>query len=193
MTPQSAARIGDWCQTATGGRIWPLDPRADDVRIEDIALSLARSCRFNGHLKPGVWHYSTAQHSVLVSYECAPRHALLGLLHDAAEFAIQDLTRPLKRSLREATSVYADAEDFWAIAIGQRFELGEGLLNLPSDVKRADEVMLATERRDLMAPCEHDWCLREQPRRECISPWSPEVAYNAFMGRFEELFKGGKP
>jgi 5'-deoxynucleotidase YfbR-like HD superfamily hydrolase len=181
-------RIGDWCQSSTGRAIWPLDPRVDEICIEDIALSLARTNRFNGHLKPGVWSYSTAQHSVIVSHACLPEHARIGLLHDAPEFAVQDLTRPLKRSLAMRTDVYELAEQQWALAIGERFGLGDALAELPADVKRADEAVLATEQRDLMAPCARDWRLRESPLPERIVPWDAYTAYRLFMARFEELF-----
>lgn len=37
--------------TCCGKPMWPADPRADDIRINDIAGSLSRICRFNGHMK----------------------------------------------------------------------------------------------------------------------------------------------
>ena len=40
-----------WTQTYTGRAFTPLDPRAEDVALEDIAHSLAIQCRFNGHCK----------------------------------------------------------------------------------------------------------------------------------------------
>ena len=40
--------------TCSGLPVWPLDPRPEDVRIEDIAGALSRVCRYNGHLKDEV-------------------------------------------------------------------------------------------------------------------------------------------
>jgi len=43
------SRHGEWMQTYTGRRFWPLDPRESEVHIEDIAHSLAMQCRYAGH------------------------------------------------------------------------------------------------------------------------------------------------
>lgn len=40
-----------WIQTYTGVKFYPLDPVAEDIRIEDIAHALSMICRFNGHSK----------------------------------------------------------------------------------------------------------------------------------------------
>lgn len=73
---------GDWMQTYTGRRFWPLDPVAGDIEIMDIAHALSNQCRYAGHTR---FHYSVAQHSVQVSENVAPEHALWGLLHDAPD------------------------------------------------------------------------------------------------------------
>src|SRR5690242_11754504 len=88
-------RRGDWMQTYTGRRFWPLDPRVDDIDIGDIAHHLSLVCRFAGACRE---FYSVAQHCVGVSYVCDPKDALWGLLHDAAEAYVGDMVRPLKRS-----------------------------------------------------------------------------------------------
>ena len=62
------ARVGDWIQVYTGGQFWPLDPRPEEIHIEDIAHALALTCRFTGHCRE---FYSVAQHSLLVSYYVA--------------------------------------------------------------------------------------------------------------------------
>ena len=56
---------GDWQQTYTGRAFHALDPRADEVFIEDIAHALALQCRFGGHCRVP---YSVAEHSVRVSW-----------------------------------------------------------------------------------------------------------------------------
>jgi len=86
-----AARIGDWIQTYTGKRFWPLDPRPEDVDILDIAHSLSLLCRFTGHTSS---FYSVSQHSILVAQEVPKRLRLWALFHDAAEAYIGDIARP---------------------------------------------------------------------------------------------------
>ena len=55
--------------TSLGTRWYHSDPRPEDVHIEFIAHSLARLCRFAGHVN--VPMYSVAEHSVRVS-ACLP-------------------------------------------------------------------------------------------------------------------------
>lgn len=81
-----------------------LNPRAENVLTTDLAHALSLVCRFNGHC---AWHYSVAQHSLLVAYIIekeggTPEEQLAGLLHDGTEAYISDLTRPLKLLLIEA-------------------------------------------------------------------------------------------
>lgn len=61
---ETQERRGDWMQTFSGIQFYPLDPRVEDVRIEDIARALAMQCRYNGHVTR---FYSVAEHSVRVA------------------------------------------------------------------------------------------------------------------------------
>jgi uncharacterized protein len=90
---------GDWILTRSGVHFHPLDPRPAEVRLNDIAYSLANQCRWTGHVRH---HYSIAQHAVLVAQvvEAAmPGLALAALHHDSAEAYIGDIARPWKRML----------------------------------------------------------------------------------------------
>ena len=173
-----AGRIGDWMQLAGGRRFWPLDPRPDEVHIEDIANALSRICRFGGHCR---FFYSVAEHSVRVSRECCPREALAGLLHDAAEAYIGDLIRPLK--VQPELSGYRVAEGWVEAVIAERFGLAE--LMTPS-VREADEILLATEKRDLFLGA-GDWRLSHPPLDAPIIPWTSTRAAAEFLLRFKEL------
>lgn len=82
-----------WIQTFLGKPFWPLSPRPEDIDIRDIAHALAMTCRFTGHSQK---FYSVAEHSVRVSRIVPAQFALHGLLHDASEAYLCDLSRPIK-------------------------------------------------------------------------------------------------
>ncbi len=174
----------DWIQTFTGKQFWPLEPRPEDVCIEDIAHALSMLCRYGGHCEH---FYSVAQHSVLVSYACDPADALYGLLHDASEAYLIDLPRPIKRSV--GMEAYGFAEVKLLKVILNRFGL---YLPEPPSVKRADNALLRTEQRDLMKPAPAAWQdNREGALERRIYPWMPKDAERAFLLRFEELTSAG--
>jgi hypothetical protein len=179
----SEMRLGDWAQTYTGGVFWPLDPRPADVRLLDIAHALAQTCRFGGHAR---FFYSVAQHSVLVSDICDEEDRLWGLLHDAAEAYVGDMIRPLK-SLGIMAN-YRAIEQNVQEAICEKFGLPYGM---PPSVQRADNVLLATEARDVMGGESRPWNLYQQPLR-CVelASWQPAFAEAQFLTRFAEL--GGR-
>jgi len=159
-----------------------LNPHPNDIDFADIVNGLARVQRFGGQINAE--HYSVAEHSVLVSRLCAPRNALLGLMHDASEAFVGDVVTPLKRQ-RDVRGYY-EIERRWMLAIGRALGVGDALVHLPIDVKVADARALQTERRDLYSP----------PRRDesgiLPAPWKvkglrPRRAEKLFRKRFEEL------
>jgi len=170
-----------WIQTYSGRRFWVLAPHADDVDIRDIAHHLSLICRFTGACK---YHYSVAQHSLLVSELVPDDCRLWALLHDAAEAYLSDVARPVRRQLGidhiEAPILYAIAE---------KFELD---WPMPEEVHCADQIALATERRDLMNPCKFQWGqikgVAPDPRR--IMPMSSIQAKEDFLDIFNMLTKG---
>lgn len=174
----------DRFRTATGHLVLLDRPDPADVCPQDIALSLARQCRFAGHIRADLEHYSIAQHSVLVSHACTPAHALIGLLHDAAEAYVQDLVRPLRAELGER---YAELERGWALAIGIAFDLGDALVHLPADVRAADDALLATEARDVLAQDGEPWTFRASPLPEVIAPLRAFDARRLFLERLTQL------
>ncbi len=173
-----SARKGDWCQTFLGVQFWTIDPRAEDVRAEDIAHALSLLCRFGGHCSE---FYSVAEHSIRVSHIVPREHALVALLHDAAEAYVIDLPRPIKRSLPG----YAEAEERVARAISDYF--GIDVVHLPPEVKHADQVMLATEKRDLMPNVPKPWENLPPPLEAPIVPLPWRQAKAAFQLRLEVL------
>lgn len=173
-------RQGDWFQTISGMQFYPLDPRPEDIRTGDIAHGLSMICRFGGHVRE---FYSVAQHSVLVSHAVPPRHALWGLLHDATEAYLGDMIRPLKLSM----PAYQEVEKRLEAVIAEVFNLP---MPMPREVKHADNMLLMTERRDLL-PVHREWSPRAEPLPGVIVPWTPARARAEFMDRFVELVERG--
>ncbi|MET3514330.1 hypothetical protein ABIC63_002102 [Pseudacidovorax sp. 1753] len=165
------------------GRYFDLeDPAACDFDIGDIAHALAHICRFTGHCSE---FYSVAQHSVMVSVIVPREHALAGLLHDAAEAFIGDVSKPLKMLLPD----YKAVEQRIEAAVFARFGLPP---KLPACVKEADVRLLRTEQRDLMDAEGHAWSFTEgvAPLPLKIAPQSPKVARMLFINRFNDLQRG---
>ncbi len=157
----------NFIRTYTGHKFWPLDPRAEEIDIEDIAHALSLSCRWTGHT---YCHYSVAEHSLRVSklaqelilkknssrnatvITSAREVALWGLLHDGSEAYLSDFARPLKH-FTEFGKLYKFFETQLTEAIIDRFNL---MPHMPSVVRTADRVVVQTEGRDLIADFTHD-------------------------------------
>lgn len=169
-------RPGDFMQTYTGRKFWPLDPRTDEVCIEDIAHALSMQCRYGGHC---LRFYSVAEHSVLMARAVGPDVALWALLHDAAEAYVADMPRPLKRFL----AGYKDVEAKVMAAVCDKFGLPH---EMPAAVKDSDERILADEIRQNMAPM--DWHGEHaEGLGVTLRFWRPEVARDAFLAEFQYL------
>lgn len=178
-------RKGNFMQTWSGSLYWPLDPRAEEVHIEDLAHHLSQICRYTGACEE---FYSVAEHSVHVSYIAPPEMALLGLLHDATEAYLNDLNRPVKHDPELAGYRRVEALNWRVIAA--RFGLPEVM---PEDIHVADAAMLAAERRVLMKPLPqvttHAWMMGDvqPPAKVDIWCWPPKFAKQMFLRRYEEL------
>lgn len=173
-------RNGDWVQTYTGRQFWPIDPRPEEIFIEDIAHSLSLICRFSGHCRE---FYSVAQHSVMVSYLVPEEDALWGLMHDASESYLSDIARPVKPFVENYKNLELGIEKVIAERYGMCWPM-------PASVKVADTIMLATEARDMMLPPADDWFLDQEPHPDKIVPVGPHDAELMFYRRFVELYTG---
>lgn len=188
-------------RTYTGRKFWPLDPKPEEVAIEDVAHALSLICRFTGHT---YCFYSVAEHSLRVSHlveklaladwrklvgkatgehSWARKVALWGLLHDASEAYLCDLPSPIKRA-PGIGQIYKGFEARLMESIAVRFELTP---HEPALVKDADRILLNTEMRDLMTDCiPYEGY---EPLPETIYPMDAQHAEVEFARRFEELTK----
>lgn len=162
----------------------PLHPDPSEIVIEDIAHALSMICRFSGMVKKA---YSVAEHSVRVSWIVPPQHALWGLMHDASEYALGDVNTILKKT-SDFGPPYRAYEAALMAVICDKFGLNH---KEPADVKKADLILLMTEKRDLLGEGREPWyggadveCLKER-----IFPWPQEVAEVRFLARFKELYR----
>lgn len=186
-----SGRRGDWLCTHSGTSFYPLDPRPDEIHIEDIAHALSMLCRFGGHCST---FYSVAEHSVRVARQFmvrtrfrddgtgpgTPDGCLAALLHDASEAYIIDVPRPLKPYLGDYKVHEAQLQQ----AIFKRF----GALDCHhAAIKTCDLILLATEKRDLMPATSAEWAPLPSPLSEPIVPWTQEKAKQMFLGAFERL------
>lgn len=191
-----AKNRGPWIQTYTGRAFYPLNPRSEEIELEDIAHALSMQCRFTGHVKE---FYSVAEHCVRVSWMIdalagysmiSNNHhvsAFWGLMHDAPEAYLVDVARPIKHM--DLMKPYRDIEKRTMDVICDRFGMSH---REPPEVKESDRILLAVEARDLMSPLRPGWeswtkYLEMAPKDYYIKPLSQKQAKEAFIARFITL------
>lgn len=173
------SRRGNWLQTWSGGVFYPLDPRPEEVDINDIAHALSQTCRYGGHCTR---FYSVAEHCVWVASVLPPHLQLQGLLHDASEAYLVDVPRPVKPFLPGYFEIEAQLEQ----VIAQRYGLS---WPIPAEVKTADSAMLLLERDQIMATPPMPWNEEGLARIKPFSLpcWDPEEACIEYLDTFVEL------
>ncbi len=167
----------DWIHSFTGRKVYPLIPTPDMICIEDIAHALSMQCRFTGHTK---FFWSVAQHSLLVMSLCDRQDALWGLLHDASEAYIADVSSPLKH--QPAFTAYREAEAQMMQVICQTFGLSE---EMPASVHWADREALSIEAHQLMRDVS-EWGL-PTPKRIPLRVRPREMVEESFLANFQTL------
>lgn len=182
ITP--ATERGNWIVTYTGERFFPMDPRPEEISIQDVAHALSNICRFGGHVSK---FYSVAQHSVLAAMKTSAagnQVALWALLHDASEAYLGDMVKPLKNSMPAFEAVEAKV----MLAVTKRFGLDPVE---PPEVKAIDRQLCVTEARDLVGLNRwwNPW-KDVEPLHETIKPRAPDVAEEEFLIMFNYLYRG---
>jgi hypothetical protein len=178
-----------WIQTVSGRQFWPLEPKAEDVDIGDIAHALSMKCRYSGHTQK---FYSVAEHSVHISNALlrdgwSPSAALWGLLHDAAEAYLPDIARPIKAAIPGFDAIEFDV----ALAIISKFDglvKGWAFALIPCDVvKLYDTRILVDEKAAMMPHTPADWGLPDNGLGVQIVGWCPTEAKVRFLRAYENL------
>lgn len=172
-------------RTYSGRFLDPFDLKQKDIDIVDIAHHLSHICRFNGATR---YHYSVAQHSVLVAAHMKhelrlsrPDELLQGLLHDASEAYLCDIPRPIKHT--PEFTFYREMEENVMMVIAQFFSLDWPFV---AEVKKADDAVLVAEGLELM---NHVYSGFGLPSSQKIYSLSPEEAEEEFLGAFREYTK----
>ncbi len=175
---------GSLMQLGEGRVFYPLDPRAEEVNIKDIARSLSRIIRFNGHSDLPV---SVAQHSV----QCLYLAQMLGynaevqrymLLHDAAESYIGDMIRPLKVNMPD----FCEAErKVWKVIVEAL-----NIAGVPNRiVNNIDNIACAWEKRDMFKSA-MPWTGMpdiEEYDLAPMHPWSSIAAERIFLNAYKKV------
>ena len=167
-TVDDVARIGTdaanpWMLTASGRKLYFLEPTLEALNIRDVAQHLGNLCRFTGAVSQ---FHSVAQHSVMVGqfveYALDEEgvdsetseywdQVLAGLLHDGEEAYVNDLSSPLKAAVRGRYSWIADSI---RMKLFEKHGIDYGYYN--KTVKDADNTAILIERFYFM-PQHEDW------------------------------------
>lgn len=175
MTEQTKSSIS----TVSGRFFDILKPEDYEFDIDEIATALSNICRYTGHVNK---FYSVAEHSVLVSRLVPSRLALAGLLHDASEAFVGDVSSPLKKLLPE----YKRIEERVQEAIADQFGLP---YPFPQEVHEADKRMYWNERTNV-APGPKDTLWHTEfraARKVAATGMSPIMAKRMFLSRYKEI------
>lgn len=147
------------------------------IRIEDIAVSLSRQCRYTGH---GRFYFSVAQHccnmvDLAERLGIADGYELLSLfLHDGAETYVGDVSAPLKGLLAE---LYDPIEYTQQAMVYEAF----GVTEHPK-YKEFDDHCAVAEKM-LLFGVEDGKLYEMKYDRELL----PDEAYKAFMGTYQHI------
>lgn len=169
----------DYISTYKKIHFTPLEPRQEDILIEDIAHALSLMSRANGHFPA---FHSVAQHCIECCEEALARNfstrtALACLLHDAGEAYLADITRPVKKHLPE----YRSIEEGLLNAIFSKY-LGGITEEEKKQVRLMDDTLLYYEFYHFMGEE-----LMEKPFITQIPDFS-ELPFKTVENRYLELF-----
>lgn len=162
--------------TQSGRVIDPLNFRASDIDLTDIAHALSMICRYGGHTNR---FYSVAEHCVRLAKYMADHNPPLckaALLHDSAEAYVGDMIQPIKGEF----VIYEIQIELPVLQkIGEVFGVPMAEFQL---VKPFDKRILVNEMRQLMPKvCDSLSDLSPLELPQGPFGWSPTKAKQEFL------------
>lgn len=167
-------------QVSSGQLVSIINPEPEEILFRDIAASLSKICRYNGHT---VDHYSVAEHSVLIYRYLRSQSEIpvdndtlkAALLHDAPEYLIGDMTKPFKKHIGEP---FTAVEGVVWLAVASRFGISP---DLPNVVRDAHARILFNE-KDQVFLRKVDWGWKLEPLPGVVVQfWNWRRAYDEYM------------
>ena len=185
-----------FAETFSGVMVAPFIFEMSDDLVDDMLRGLAYTARFAGQTSS---FFSVAQHSVMASYLAEDmavernldplEMARQALLHDAEEFLLGDMIRPVKYG---APGYFDMALSFQQLGDQIRKEVlrHHGLpVDLHPLIKEVDNMMCACEKRDLKPHSRMFWPNMPEPDPDLIiNPLGPEDALASINARYAQLF-----
>ncbi len=185
----SAEIIDLYTLTRSGSKFNFLNPEDHNYQMKDVAHHLANVCRYGGAC---AWHFSVAQHSVLMAeaayvMTCDPILALDCLIHDASEAYIGDMKKPMKMQIPK----FEEIEHRIDKAIRLHCNKYNILVPLEQSdgCKYMDKAMFLTEWPVLMGKQdEQNWYPDVQPLKDvAIERWSQEFARDRYLDVMKKM------
>ena len=175
-------------ETYSGRMVHLVNPDADTIALCDIAQSLSKLSRYNGHTRSD-WGYSVAQHSVWVAAAMshfdeagiADDAFKAALLHDAHEAYTGDIVKPLKQFLDPQLTLMQNKLD---AVIFDALHVLPPSVEVKEQIKIIDTWALSMESREFVYSGGIGWNLPEAPNHllpPIVDPVSPECAHDLFM------------
>lgn len=185
----------------SGRSISLLSPRAEDLCIEDMILSLARTPRFNGQTLGRINEiYSVAQHAVLLSYLVPQKEAFSALIHNLHTATIGEIISPVKGLIGDP---FLGLKNIHQAQIHQHFDLiWPQATKTRMAIEAANRTALNIEKRDLFhQPKFNSKVYRDDTKPAQIdpvdlgdlamlfpiAPLQPSAGYELFSNRFNQL------
>lgn len=181
----------DWMMVHSGRHVFPFEVNPDDIDIDDICHHLGNLCRYNG--APDEF-YSVAEHSRHI-FDALRRDGypletqLAGLLHDAPEYVLGDMIRPMKNSLGhyfpEARKFLKENEEHLGKLVAEKFGFP---WPLPAAVEEYDARIINDEKAFIFGPGK-PWNHGGEPLNVEIRCWNPAEARRQMKFAFYRVWK----